>query len=206
MYVVGITGGIGSGKNAVTDLLANLGIIIVDADVVAREIVDKGQPALSQIAAHFGAEVISATGELNRAILREKIFSDPNAKTWLEALLHPIIRKSIVEQLRASKSPYTVLSSPLLLETDQYKLVNTVIVVDASEENQLVRTVKRDCSSEQQIKAIMAAQLPRKERTAKADRIIDNNSDLQSLEQQVKQLHADLERIAQEGNNEQTQN
>ena len=206
MYIVGITGGIGSGKNAVTDRLADLGITIIDADVVAREVVEKGQPALTQISNHFGSEVISETGELNRTILREKIFSDPTAKEWLEGLLHPIIRTSIVEQLRASKSPYTVLSSPLLLETDQYKLADTVIVVDSSEENQLARTVKRDCSSEQQIKAIMSAQLPREERVAKADRIIDNNSDLQSLEQQVKLLHADLEQFAQERDNEQAQN
>ncbi|WP_415897619.1 dephospho-CoA kinase [Neptuniibacter sp. QD72_48] len=198
MYIVGITGGIGSGKNAVTDRLQDLGITIVDADIVAREVVAKGEPALDKIAEHFGSHIVTESGELNRKDLREIIFRDKTAKTWLEQLLHPIIRQSIKQQLHDATSSYAVLSSPLLLETDQHELVETVIVVDASEELQLARTVKRDSASKEQIKAIMAAQLPRQERLKKADIIIDNNADLESLENQVIKLHTKLSKIAEE--------
>jgi len=198
MYIVGITGGIGSGKNAVTDRLQHLGITVIDADVVAREVVAKGQPALDKISEHFGSHIITKAGELDRSALRKIIFSDNTAKIWLEQLLHPIIRESIKQQLHNAKSSYAVLSSPLLLETDQHELVETVVVVDAAEELQLARTVKRDSSSEEQIKAIMAAQLPRLDRLKKADIVIDNNSDLENLENQVIKLHTELSRIAEE--------
>ncbi|WP_415893587.1 dephospho-CoA kinase [Neptuniibacter sp. PT8_73] len=196
MYIVGITGGIGSGKNAVTDHLQKLGITVVDADVVAREVVAKDEPALDKIAEHFGSHIITDNGELNRTALRKIIFSDKSAKTWLEQLLHPIIRESIKQQLHNATSSYAVLSSPLLLETDQHELVDTVIVVDASEELQLTRTVKRDSSSEDQIKAIMAVQLPRQDRLNKADIVIDNNADLDSLKKQIVKLHTELSRLA----------
>ncbi|WP_415887123.1 dephospho-CoA kinase [Neptuniibacter sp. QD37_6] len=196
MYIVGITGGIGSGKNAVTDHLQKLGITVVDADVVAREVVAKGEPALDKIAEHFGSHIITDNGELNRTALRKIIFSDKSAKTWLEQVLHPIIRESIKQQLHNATSSYAVLSSPLLLETDQHELVDTVIVVDASVELQLARTVKRDSSSEDQIKAIMAAQLPRQDRLNKAEIVIDNNSDLDSLKKQIVKLHTELSRLA----------
>ncbi|WP_415902929.1 dephospho-CoA kinase [Neptuniibacter sp. QD29_5] len=198
MYIVGITGGIGSGKNAVTDHLQEFGITVVDADVVAREVVAKGEPALDKISEHFGSHIITESGDLDRTALRKIIFSDKTAKTWLEQLLHPIIRQSIKQQLHDAASGYAVLSSPLLLETDQHELVETVIVVDASEELQLARTVKRDNSSEEQIKAIMAAQLPRQERLKKADIIIDNNADLESLENQLIKLHTKLSKTAEE--------
>ena len=198
MHIVGITGGIGSGKNAVTDLLQKLGITVVDADVVAREVVAKGEPALDKITEHFGSHIITASGDLDRTALRKIIFTDSTAKTWLEQLLHPMIRESIKQQLHVATSSYAVLSSPLLLETDQHELVDTVVVVDASEELQLTRTVKRDSASEEQIKAIMAAQLPRQERLKKADIIVDNNADLESLENQISKLHTKLSKIAEE--------
>ncbi|WP_415905243.1 dephospho-CoA kinase [Neptuniibacter sp. QD48_55] len=198
MHIVGITGGIGSGKNAVTDRLQEFGITVIDADVVAREVVAKGEPALYKISEHFGSHIITESGELNRTALRKIIFTDSTAKTWLEQLLHPIIRQSIKQQLHDAKSSYAVLSSPLLLETDQHELVETIIVVDASEELQLTRTVKRDSASEDQIKAIMAAQMPRQDRLKKANIVIDNNADLESLKKQIDKLHTELSRLAEE--------
>lgn len=198
MSIVGITGGIGSGKNAVTDRLQSFGVTVVDADIVAREVVAKGEPALEKISEHFGSDIITENGELDRTALRKIIFTDNKAKSWLEQLLHPIIRESIKQQLHDATSSYAVLSSPLLLETDQHELVDTIIVVDATEELQLARTVIRDNSSEEQIKAIITAQMPRQDRLQKADIIINNNADLKSLEAQVNQLHAQLCKMVEE--------
>lgn len=198
MSIVGITGGIGSGKNAVTDRLQSFGVTVVDADIVAREVVAKGEPALEKISEHFGSDIITENGELDRTALRKIIFTDNKAKSWLEQLLHPIIRESIKQQLHDATSSYAVLSSPLLLETDQHELVDTIIVVDATEELQLARTVIRDNSSEEQIKAIITAQMPRQDRLQKADIIINNNADLKSLETQVNQLHAQLCKMVEE--------
>ncbi len=195
-FVVGVTGGIGSGKTQVTDLLASLGVTIVDADVVAREVVMPGSVALSEITAHFGDNMLDAQGNLQRALLREIIFSDNQAKTWLEALLHPLIRSSIKQQLAAASGAYAVLVSPLLLETDQQELVDELVVVDAEPQQQMDRASQRDSNAAAQIKAIMDKQLPRQERLDGADRVLDNSQSLSHLHEQVMQLHEQLIKVA----------
>ena len=195
-FVVGVTGGIGSGKTQVTDLLASLGVTIVDADVVAREVVMPGSVALSEITAHFGDNMLDAKGNLQRALLREIIFSDNQAKTWLEALLHPLIRSSIKQQLAAASGAYAVLVSPLLLETDQQELVDELVVVDAEPQQQMDRASQRDSNAAAQIKAIMDKQLPRQERLDGADRVLDNSQSLSHLHEQVMQLHEQLIKVA----------
>ena len=141
--VVGITGGIGSGKSAVTSRFAGLGITVVDADLASRVIVEPGRPALDAIADHFGADILLADGGLDRAELRRRVFADPAERLWLEQLTHPLIGDEILSQLAASDSPYTILSSPLLLETSQADLAGLTLVVDVPEEVQLRRTMAR---------------------------------------------------------------
>ncbi len=188
--IVGLTGGIGSGKSEVSRRFEQLGITVVDADVVAREAVNIGSVALSNISGHFGQNILNADGSLNRAQLRSRIFENPNEKSWLENLLHPIIRKEIAAQLTQSRTPYTILSSPLLLETKQDELVNRILVVDATEDMQIKRASARDANNTDQIQKIMATQISRAERRKKADDIIENHGDLNELDVAVKKLHA----------------
>ena len=190
--VVGVTGGIGSGKSAVTRRLEQYGITVVDADVVARIVVEPGKPALTQIAEHFGADILQADGTLDRAALRARVFQDEAERRWLERLTHPLIGQEIVDQISASRSPYTVLSSPLLLDTSQKALVECVVVVDVPEEVQIARTAQRDNNDEAQVKRIMAAQLSRESRLALADIVIDNSGSLEDLELQVDELHKEF--------------
>jgi len=190
--VVGVTGGIGSGKSAVTERFEKLGITVVDADLAARIIVEPGKPALNSIADHFGEAVLSSDGNLDRAALRAKVFADENERRWLEQLTHPLIGEEILQQLSASRSPYTILSSPLLLETAQGDLADCVIVVDVPEELQLQRTMARDDNDETQVKRIMAAQMSRANRQAKADYLIDNSRSLAELDIIVEKLHAEF--------------
>ena len=190
--VVGVTGGIGSGKSAVTRRLEQHGITVVDADVVARIVVEPGKPALTQIAEHFGADILQADGTLDRAALRARVFQDEAERRWLERLTHPLIGQEIVDQIGASRSSYTVLSSPLLLDTSQKALVECVVVVDVPEEVQITRTAQRDNNDEAQVKRIMAAQLSREARLALADIVIDNSGSLADLELQVDELHKEF--------------
>lgn len=191
-FIVGITGGIGSGKSAVTTLLEKQGITVVDADVAARIIVEKGKPALGAITQHFGEEILLADGTLDRAALRKRVFSDDSTRLWLEQLTHPLIGEEILAQLQSSVSPYTVLSSPLLLETQQKKLTDYIVVVDVPEETQLARTIARDNNDEAQVERIIATQMNRSDRLALADFVIDNSKGLADLEQEVGQLHKKL--------------
>ena len=187
--IIGLTGGIGSGKSEVSRRFQALGTVVVDADEVARLVVEPGQPALADIAAHFGSHLVSADGHLNRALLRKIIFSQPEEKRWLEALLHPLINKEIRQQLADASSAYAILSSPLLLETRQHELVNRILVIDANETLQIARASSRDGNTSEQIKAIMATQLDREARISKADDIIHNHGDLLELDEQVNALH-----------------
>lgn len=191
MAIVGLTGGIGSGKSTVVRLFGELGVHWVDADDVAREVVEPGMPALTAIAEHFGDEVLLADGALDRAWLRQRVFAEPEERAWLEALLHPIIRDELIRQLQPSNYtlPYTLLVSPLLLETDQHELTNKTLVVDVPESVQLERTMARDNNSREQVERIMAAQMAREDRCSKADAIIDNNQPLVEVERQVAELH-----------------
>ena len=188
--VIGITGGIGSGKTAATDRFATHGIDVVDADLMSREVVKPGKPALAEIARRFGADRILLTdGSLNRRALREIIFADPAQKSWLESLLHPLIRDEIVQRLAHCKPPYCLLVSPLLLETDQHKMCDRVLLVDAPENLQLSRTQARDGTTGSAVKAIMSTQLSREQRRAAADDIIVNDAGLDALHAAVDQQH-----------------
>lgn len=188
-YVVGVTGGIGSGKSAATAEFERLGITVVDADIVSRQVVMPGSPCLQAIAEHFGSDLLTDKGELDRKALRQKIFSDPAEKDWLNSLLHPAIREEILAQLEQASSPYVILSAPLLLENNLNKYCQRVLVVDVPEELQLQRTIQRDESPKEEVKAIMKAQLSREARLRKADDILNNEGSIDELRQQVNQLH-----------------
>jgi dephospho-CoA kinase len=189
---VGITGGIGSGKSAVTQRFEQLGIVVVDADLAARVIVAPGSEALREIARHFGEHLLLADGNLDRAELRRRVFSDDNERLWLEQLTHPLIGQEILHQIAAAESAYTILSSPLLLETSQKALVDCVVVVDVPEEVQLERTMRRDSNDEEQVRRIMQAQMPREQRLESADIVIDNSRSLTELDSLVGELHKEF--------------
>lgn len=190
--VVGVTGGIGSGKSAVTDRFERLGIRVVDADRIARLVVEPGRPALAAIAARHGAGILTADGSLDRAALRQRVFADQAERLWLERLTHPLIGEEISAQLAAAPPPYVILSSPLLLETAQRDRADVIVVVDVPEAVQLARTMARDDNDEQQVRRIMAAQMPRQERLKQADFVIDNSGDLPALDPLVESLHRQL--------------
>jgi len=189
MYVIGLTGGIGCGKSAVAQYFKRLGIGVIDADIAARKFVEKGSPALTKIVEHFGVETLNSDSTLNRAFLRTQIFIDPQERLWLEALLHPLIRTWIQQALSIAMGPYTILETPLLLETDQHLLVDRILVVDTPEKLQIRRASNRDNNIEEQIRAIMKTQLPREERLGKADDVLDNSGSLDHIERQVTELH-----------------
>ena len=192
MFVVGITGGIGSGKSAVTDHLETLGIAVVDADKVARVVVEPGTSGLAAIADHFGTDILLADGSLDRAALRKIVFDNPDERKVLEGITHPRIREEIARQLSEATSPYVVLSSPLLLESGQNTFADYVVVVDVPEEVQLKRTMARDDNTEALVKKIMAAQLDRQTRLSRADTSIMNDGSLEALYERIEQLHDDL--------------
>ena len=187
--IIGLTGGIGSGKTAVSDIFQDLGITIVDADLASRVVVEKGREELNKISSHFGKDIINSNGELDRAQLRDIIFNSEEEKLWLESLLHPAIASQIQMELDSSNSLYTVLVSPLLLETDQRNFCKKVIVVDVPEEIQIQRTANRDNVSEEQVKSIISSQIDRISRLEQADEVIVNDGSLKDLESKVQQLH-----------------
>jgi dephospho-CoA kinase len=189
--IIGLTGGIGSGKSTVARMFGALGVHWVDADDVARQVVEPGTLALNAIADHFGEDILQDNGGLDRAALRQKVFEDPEQRRWLEGLLHPIIRKELIRQLSPENYslPYVMLVSPLLLETDQHQLVERVVVVDIPEETQIDRTMARDGNSREQVERILAAQMPRTARREKADEIINNAQPLELVEVTVRALH-----------------
>ncbi|XOB91244.1 dephospho-CoA kinase [Pseudomonadota bacterium 24LQ007] len=189
--VIGLTGGIGSGKSTVARMFGALGVHWVDADDVARQVVEPGTQALRAIADHFGKSILQSNGELDRAALRQKVFEDPEQRRWLEGLLHPIIRQELIRQLSPEdyNLPYVMLVSPLLLETNQHELVDKIVVVDVPEEIQIERTMARDSNSREQVERILAAQMPRAARREKADAIINNAQPLERVEASVHALH-----------------
>lgn len=188
-YIVGLTGGIGSGKTTVSTMFAEKGITIVDADIVAREVVEPNCQALINIAQHFGDEILLANGQLNRSLLRSKVFADEHEKQWLNNLLHPLIRARILAQLSANAGDYCILSAPLLFENNLQQFVNRKLVIDVSVATQLARTCLRDKSNESEVMAIIDSQIARDKRLLLADDVIDNEtSDLASVQAQVDQL------------------
>lgn len=189
-YVVGLTGGIGSGKSAAAEIFRALGVEVIDADTIAREVVERGQPALRDIATHFGSDILTAEGNLDRAALRRIVFSNPEHKSWLENLLHPLIAELLQRRLNGTESSYAILESPLLLETEQYKLVKRVLVIDASEQTQLARAIRRDGSDEKIIRSIIASQISRAERVQRADDLVSNEESLEKLKANIEALHS----------------
>jgi len=188
-WILGLTGGIGSGKTAVADHFASLGVHVVDADQAARWVVEPGRPALQQIAEHFGEGILLPNGELDRAALRERVFRRPEERKWLEQLLHPLIRAEIARHLALAESPYAIMVSPLLVESGQYRQVDRVLVVDVPEALQIQRTIGRDQASEEQVRAILKVQAGREERLRHADDVLLNDRDLSWLESEVERLH-----------------
>ncbi len=187
--VVGLTGGIGSGKSTVAKIFENLGIIVIDADQIAHEIVLPNTLELKNIVDKFGTEILRSDGSLNRMLLRKKVFSDPEAKKWLENLLHPIIIKTMIERAQKADSPYCVLVIPLLFETLPIPIIDRVLVVNAPEALQKERVKQRDRQSEEEIQAIIDYQVSQTERLEKADDVIDNFKTCATLEIEVLKLH-----------------
>jgi len=189
-FIVGLTGGIGSGKTTVANFFAEHNITIVDADIIARDVVSIGSPALTHIGAHFGEKFIQANGQLDRALLRKQIFSNNADKLWLNNLLHPLIRAQLIEQLKAAQSTYCLLVAPLLIENNLSSLVNRVLVIDVSETTQISRTTARDNNSVEQVQAIIASQASRKVKQDHADDLLNNDiSSLKAVKDAVDKLH-----------------
>ena len=188
--IVGLTGGIGSGKSAVADLFEELGAAVVDTDAIAHELTAPGGAAIEPIRKAFGADVIAPNGALDRAAMRRQVFADAQAKTRLEGILHPMIRTEADRRSDASRAPYVVLVVPLLVESGGYRSrVQRVSVVDCPEEIQVARVMSRSGLSAEEARAIMAAQVGRDQRLAVADDVIDNSGDLAALRPQVEALH-----------------
>lgn len=194
-YVVGLTGGIGSGKSTIAELFAELGVSVIDADLVARQVVEKGSPLLAEIATHFGPEILLEDGALNRAALREKVFNHESEKQWLNQLLHPAIRHEMLQQLAAQDAPYCIFMVPLLIENKLTALCQRILVVDVSEQTQMTRASKRDNNQLALIKNIMQSQVSRSERLQHADDVINNDADLSESLPQLKQKVLDLHHL-----------
>ena len=196
--VIGLTGGIGSGKSTVANGFLALGVPVIDTDELARDLVEPGQPALAEIAAAFGPEVLTPAGNLDRAAVRQLIYADPARKSQLEAILHPKIRTLVRALLAASEAPYSVVVIPLLLETGFTDLVDRILVVDVPENKQLARVTARDGLPEDEILAIMQTQADRTTRLAAADDIIANDQDICSLNGHIEKLHRHYMEISNE--------
>lgn len=194
--IVGLTGGIGSGKSAVSERFKAAGIKVVDADYASRVVVEKGQPALAQIAEHFGADILQADGTLDRAALREKIFATLDERKWLEALLHPLINAYIFSELASAETAYAILENPLLFETGQSERCDRILVVDVPVEVQVQRVMARDNNPEAQVRSIIAAQISREDRLARADDVIVNDQDLDHLDRETARLHSQYLELA----------
>ncbi len=189
MLVIGLTGGIGSGKTTVAKLFSEHGVKVIDTDQLARDVTQPGQEALHNITTKFGNSILKSDGSLDRTALRKIIFKDENNRAWLEKLLHPLIRNEMKRQIESSKSSYCIVIIPLLFETEPNPLINRVLVVDAPEIEQIRRTQKRDNSTQPEVEAILKTQVSRAKRLAAANDIITNDGSLADLIPQVNKLH-----------------
>ena len=203
VLVIGVTGGIGSGKTTVANLFSSLGVPVIDADELARQMVAQGQPAYEEILRHFGPEVLSKSGELDRRQLRERIFSDSAKRDRLEAIVHPRVYAQMKQQLDCLQTPYAIIVVPLLIESGTRELVDRVLVVDSPEELQIERTHRRDGTTRAAARKILDAQLDRSARLSAADDVIENDTSMDTLEKVVSKLHrqylSEAERIASAG-------
>lgn len=196
MLTIGLTGGIGSGKSTVASLFAELGVPIIDTDLIARQVVEPGQAALTEITNAFGPEVLTNTGQLNRPALRQIIFADAGKRKRLEAILHPRIQAEMLRQAAALSTPYCIFVIPLLLEAGQQHLVDRILVVDCDDEHRRQRLKQRDGMSDAEIDNAFAAQASREQRLAAASNIISNDSDINHLRPQVLELHSRYTKLA----------
>ncbi|WP_372766536.1 dephospho-CoA kinase [Pseudoalteromonas sp.] len=190
--ILGLTGGIATGKSTVSRIFKNLGITIVDADLIARDIVAPNSLALIEITKRYGKQILLDNGKLNRAKLRQIIFKNESDKSWLNNLLHPIIRQEIIKQLNEAKGPYVILDAPLLLENALDQLCIKTIVVDIPTEQQVERAASRDDVTKEQIIKIIESQMPRADKLKKADIIIDNSGSLDNTQSQILAIHKSL--------------
>lgn len=195
-YIVALTGGIGSGKSTVADAFSHLGVTIIDADIIARQVVEPNTPALQAIAEHFGSQLIALDGTLNRRMLRERIFSHPDEKAWLNALLHPLIQQETQRQIAAATSPYVMWVVPLLVENRLHDKADRILVVDVSQETQIQRTMARDNVARHHAETILAAQATREARLAVADDVINNDGAPDAIASAVARLHAQYLQLA----------
>lgn len=196
LFRVGLTGGIASGKTTVANLFALRGVPVIDTDVIARQVVEPGQPALAAVVDAFGPGVLGDDGRLDRSRMRERIFGDAAARRRLEAILHPAIRAEMERQSRAAGGPYQVLVIPLLVEGGRRDHIDRVLVVDVAESTQIERLVRRDGVAREQAEAALRAQASRDARLAFADDVIENSADAGSLEARVDELHTGYLRLA----------
>jgi dephospho-CoA kinase len=199
MLVVGLTGGIGSGKSTVADLFAKKGVPIIDADIIARDLTQPNQPALAKITGHFGTSILLENGELNRKLLRQIIFTQPAERQWLEACLHPLIfsqMQSIIKQL--PDSPYCIAVIPLLTETNSTTFINRILVVDTLPDIQIQRVAARDNMTPAEANAILQSQASRESRLAIANDIITNHKAVPELVPQVDELDLAYRKLAQQ--------
>ncbi len=187
-YIIGLTGGIGSGKSTISCMFEKLGAEVVDADKISHSIVSKNKPLYKEIVKHFGSDILDEKKELNRPALRNIIFNDSKEKAWLEALMHPAIKSTILEIIKKSQKPYIILSVPLLLESGNYDFVDRVLVIDVPESVQLERIGKRDNISRELAQSIIKSQMSRSERNKRADDIIVNDAPIEDISKLVKQL------------------
>jgi dephospho-CoA kinase len=197
MLVIGLTGGIGSGKSTVTKCFESLGVPVIDADIITRELVKPGKDALREIETHFGPDIIQTDGQLNRAWLRARIFENPDERKILEGILHPRARKYAKIIISKLKSPYCVFCVPLLIESGWDDMVDRILVIDVSRELQIKRAMKRDSVSKGQVETIINAQIDRDSRLAAADDLLTNMGGKESLLKQIKNLHKQYLELAQ---------
>ena len=189
-FVVGLTGGIGSGKTRVAELFASLGAGLVDTDEISRRLTAPAQPAITEIARKFGPQFVAEDGSLDRVRMRNLVFADPSARKDLEAILHPLIRQESTRQFQASTSPYVVVVVPLLIETGAYRgMMGRILVVDCEPETQIRRVMERSGLSRGEVLSIIASQVSRQQRLSEADDVIRNDRDFETLQAQVNPLH-----------------
>lgn len=188
-YVVALSGGVASGKSTIANLFAQLGVPIIDADIIARQVVEVGTEALAQIVKHFSTEILLPNGELDRSQLREIIFNNDHERLWLNNLLHPIIHQITQKQIAKQTAPYVIWVVPLLIENNLHQLADRILMVDVPETLQMERLIYRDKISESLAKRMIRTQVPLAERLSYADDIIVNNGNLASLSEQVNKLH-----------------
>ena len=198
MLIIGLTGGIGSGKTAAANLFADLGVPVIDTDIIARELVMPGSPAHAQIVAAFGQTILQADGNLDRQKLRQIVFSSSEQREQLEAILHPLIREQVQQEISALAEPYCIVVIPLLIEKHQhYAFIDRVLVIDLPEELQIQRSCGRDNTSVEEIRKIINTQCDRDTRLAAADDIIENSGSLEQLKISISQLHQKYLALAQ---------